>query len=347
MIIALSSSVSPSQIKEVCRHLREWGYQATILSGLGEQLVGAIAMEETVDEFEAAERVRTLPGVDEVLSVGKPYRLVARESRSEPSKVTVASVVLGDGSFRVIAGPCSIESFDQLIETARFVQRNGASLLRAGAFKPSTSPYGFQGLGREALEMLSTVKTELGIGVVTELMDVRELDSVSRVADMIQIGTRNMQNYDLLREVGRTRIPVLLKRGMMATLEEWLLAAEYIAKEGNESIVLCERGIRTFERHTRNTLDLSAVPAIKELSHLPVIVDPSHGTGRRSLVPPMTLAAAAAGADGALIEVHPDPDSAIKDGMQSLMFEAFARLMLEVRTLCDATRASGLVRKVA
>jgi 3-deoxy-7-phosphoheptulonate synthase len=347
MIIALSPSVSPNQIKEVCRHLREWGYQATTLSGLGEQLVGAIAIEETVDEFEAAERVRTLPGVDEVLSVGKPYRLVARESRSEPSTVTVAGVTLGDGSFQVIAGPCSIESFDQLMETARFVQRNGASLIRAGAFKPSTSPYGFQGLGREALEMLSTVRTELDIGVVTELMDVRELDSVSRVADMIQIGTRNMQNYDLLREVGRTRIPVLLKRGMMSTLEEWLLAAEYIAKEGNESIVLCERGIRTFERHTRNTLDLSAVPAIKELSHLPVIVDPSHGTGRRSLVPSMALAAAAAGADAALIEVHPDPDSAIKDGMQSLTFEAFARLMGELRTLCDATRAPGLARRGA
>ena len=253
-----------------------------------------------------------------------------------PSVVSVGNVVIGGPELVVIAGPCAIESFDQLLTTAQEIKRLGASMLRGGAFKPRTSPYSFRGMGKEGLEILAEVKKVTGLPVVTEVMDARDLEYLADVADMLQIGSRNMQNFTLLTEVGRMNIPVLLKRGLAATIEEWINAAEYILCEGNKQVVLCERGIRTFEKYTRNTVDITAVPAIKELTNLPVILDPSHGTGKRSLVAPVALAGVAVGADGLMIEVHPNPDQALSDGIQSLEFNQFADLMQKVRKIEQA-----------
>lgn len=255
--------------------------------------------------------------------------LIARRKQEQPetSIVRVGDVVIGGPQLVVIAGPCAIESYDQLLSTAQEVKRLGATMLRGGAYKPRTSPYSFRGKGETGLDLLSEIKTLTGLPVVTEVMDARDIDRVAEVADMFQIGSRNMQNFSLLSEVGKTKRPVMLKRGLAATIEEWIYAAEYILKEGNDQVVLCERGIRTFETYTRNTVDITAIPALKELSHLPILLDPSHGTGRWSLVSPVALAGIAAGADGLMIEVHPQPDLALSDGPQSLNFEHFAELM--------------------
>jgi 3-deoxy-7-phosphoheptulonate synthase len=249
------------------------------------------------------------------------------------SFVRVKDSVIGPGTFTLMAGPCSVENEDMISRTADFLVRQGVRLMRAGAFKPRTSPYAFQGMGLDGLGILGRVRRRTGIGIVTELMDTENADAVEEVADMIQIGTRNMQNFSLLRRVGTGSKPVLLKRGMAATLEEWLMAAEYVMAGGNYNVILCERGVRTFSDHSRNTLDLSVIPPIKQLSHLPIIVDPSHGTGKRAYVPPMALAAMAAGADGLLVEVHPDPDHAMSDGAQSLEFGTFSKLLDSLRSL--------------
>lgn len=264
--------------------------------------------------------------------------LIARQKAkgSPRTVVQVGDVGIGSSQLVVIAGPCAIESFDQFLSTAEEVKRQGAKILRGGAYKPRTSPYAFRGKGDDGLEILSEVKRITGLPVVTEVMDVRDLDKILDVADMLQIGSRNMQNFSLLSEVGKTRVPVLLKRGLSATLEEWLLAAEYILTEGNKDVVLCERGIRSFETYTRNTVDISAIPAMKELSHLPILLDPSHGTGKWSLVHPVALAGVAAGADGIMVEVHPNPEEAMSDGAQSLNFKHFADLMRDIKPIAHA-----------
>ncbi len=288
------------------------------------------------------ERLESLPGVETILRVSKPYKLASREFHPEPTVVRVASpagdVMLGGDEVIVMAGPCTVESEEQLLAAARAARDGGARILRGGAYKPSTSPYGFRGMGVAGLKLLAQAREETGLAIVTEVMTPAEVELVGGYADILQIGARNMQNYYLLDEVGRTRKPVLLKRGLSATIEEWLLAAEYMLAQGNLNVLLCERGIRTFETATRNTVDINAVPLVKQLSHLPVIVDPSQGTGKRSLVSAVSLAAVAAGADGLIIEMHPHPDAALKDGAQSLALEQFADLMPR---LCAVAGAVG------
>jgi 3-deoxy-7-phosphoheptulonate synthase len=279
--------------------------------------------------------LEVLPGVLELLRVTKPYKLTSREMHPDDTYVRLPQTTIGPGTFTLIAGPCSVENADMILRTAEFLMAHGVRLMRAGAFKPRTSPYAFQGLGQEGLDILVRTRQRTGIGIVTELMDTDNADAVEEAADIIQIGTRNMQNFSLLRRVARAAKPVLLKRGMSATLEEWLMAAEYVMAGGNYNVVLCERGVRTFSDHTRNTLDLSVIPPVKQLSHLPIVVDPSHGTGKRDYVPPMALAALAAGADGLLIEVHPDPNHALSDGAQSMDFAGFERLLASLRRLAE------------
>jgi len=285
-------------------------------------------------------QLEVLPGVLELLRVTKPYKLASREMHAHDTTIRLAQGIFGEGHFTIIAGPCSVEDEEITLRTADWLMAHGVRFLRAGAFKPRTSPYAFQGMGLEGLEILGRARAKTGIGIVTELMDTENADAVEDVADIIQIGTRNMQNFSLLRRVARARRPVLLKRGMAATLEEWLMSAEYLLAGGNRDVILCERGVRTFSDHSRNTLDLSVIPPAKALSHLPILVDPSHGTGRRDYVPPMALAALAAGADGLLIEVHPDPDKAISDGAQSLDFLGFERLLIQLRKLAEPLRRS-------
>jgi len=282
-----------------------------------------------------SEQALHLPGVERIVPISRPYKLASREFHPENSQFYIRDIPVGGKEIFIIAGPCSVESREQLLETARGVRRAGAHLLRGGAYKPRTSPYDFQGLGIEALEFLREAREETGLSIVTEVMSSEDIDVVSEYADMLQVGARNMQNFSLLNEVGRMNRPVMLKRGMSASLDELLNAAEYILSQGNHEVMLCERGIRTFETATRNTLDLNAVALVKRLSHLPVIVDPSHGTGHWYLVRPMAAAGLAVGADGLMIEVHPNPDHALSDGAQSLSFEAFDRLLEDLRRLAE------------
>jgi 3-deoxy-7-phosphoheptulonate synthase len=279
--------------------------------------------------------LEVLPGVMELIRVTKPYKLASREMHEADTYVRLPQTVIGPGTFTLIAGPCSVENESMILRTAEYLRQRGVNLLRAGAYKPRTSPYSFQGMGREGLKILAKARQQTGIGIVTELMDTDNADAVEEAADIIQIGTRNMQNFSLLKRVGKAKKPVLLKRGMSATLEEWLMAAEYVMAGGNYDVILCERGVRTFSDHSRNTLDLSVIPPAKKLSHLPILVDPSHGTGKRDYVPPMAMAALAAGADGLLIEIHPDPDHAQSDGAQSLDFAAFEKLCGSLRRLSE------------
>jgi 3-deoxy-7-phosphoheptulonate synthase len=279
--------------------------------------------------------LEVLPGVKELIRVTKPYKLASREMHAADTFVKTPQTVIGPGTFTVIAGPCSVENEAMILRTAEHLVGRGVKLMRAGAFKPRTSPYAFQGMGVEGLRILEKARQRTGIGVVTELMDTDAADAVESAADIIQIGTRNMQNFSLLKRVGQARKPVLLKRGLAATLEEWLMAAEYVMAGGNYQVVLCERGVRTFSDHSRNTLDLSVIPPAKRVCHLPILVDPSHGTGKRDYVPPMALAALAAGADGLLIEMHPDPVHALSDGAQSLDFAEFDRLLERLKRLAE------------
>jgi len=326
VIVVMRGDATPEQIQRVRERLCAFGLSVYEARGLDRAVLSAVG-EITPD---AVQQIQAMDGVERCVKIVQPYKLAGRQFHPEPSVVTVGGTRIGADTLAVIAGPCAVESEEQIISVARAVRDAGATLLRGGAYKPRTSPYSFQGLQEEGLRLLALARAETGLPVVTEVMDTAHVELVAQYADMLQIGARNMQNFALLKEVGRAGKPVLLKRGLAATIEEWLLAAEYIINAGNPNVVLCERGIRTFETATRNTLDLSAVPVVKELSHLPIIVDPSHGTGKRQYVTPMARAAVAAGADGLMIEVHPEPDRALSDGLQSLRPEQFRQLMQEV-----------------
>jgi 3-deoxy-7-phosphoheptulonate synthase len=337
-LIIMGAQATPAEIANVVEHVRERGYRPIELPGADRLAIGVLGSNPAA----IRDAVVALPGVIDAIPVSKPYKMVGLEWHPQRSVVNVGGVSIGDGSLTVAAGPCAVESEAQLLETATSVASAGARLLRGGAYKPRSSPYSFRGLGAEGLEHLRRARVETGLPVVTEVLTPGDVAVVAEAADMLQVGTRNAQNFSLLEAVGEAGKPVLLKRGLSNTVEEWLLSAEYIVAHGNPDVVLCERGIRTFENATRNTLDLSAVPLVRSLSHLPVVVDPSHATGHRHLVPAMALAAVAAGADGLLIEVHPSPDQALSDGPQSLTFEQFGLLMDDVRRLVTALR-HGLV----
>ncbi|HTG80774.1 MAG TPA: 3-deoxy-7-phosphoheptulonate synthase [Geobacteraceae bacterium] len=341
MLIVMHHKAGKKQIDAVIQAVEKMGLTAAPIPGSERTAIGVLGNKGYVDDS----TIRDLPGVQEVIHVSKPYKLVSRDFHPRPTLVKVGKVVIGEGERPVmVAGPCAVESEEQILKTARAVKKAGADLLRGGAFKPRTGPHTFQGLRDEGLKLLALAGKETGLPIVTEVMSPDNVGLVAEYADLLQIGARNMQNFDLLREVGRIGKPVLLKRGMSATIEEFLAAAEYILAEGNSQVILCERGIRTFETATRNTLDLSVVPLIKEMSHLPVMVDPSHATGRRSLVAPMAKAALVAGAHGILVEVHPEPEKALSDGPQSLTFQGFDQLMEEVGRL---TTFLGYSQKVS
>lgn len=333
MIIVMSRQATDSQVVAVVDRVKEIGLRPEISRGEDRSVVGVIGG----NAYAYREAFSHLPGIQEIVQVTQPFKLASREFQPQDTVVDVAGVRIGGGELVVMAGPCSVEGEEMLLKTAAHVAARGARMLRGGAFKPRTSPYSFQGLGEAGLRMLARAREATGLRVVSEVVTPADVELVVRYVDMLQVGTRNMQNYALLQEVGRAEKPVLLKRGMSSTVEEWLLAAEYILSQGNRGVVLCERGIRTFENSTRFTLDLNAVPLVRELSHLPVVVDPSQGTGRWSLVRPMSLAAVAAGAQGLIVEVHPNPDEALSDGSQSLDFESFDQLMREMGRLTEAT----------
>ena len=329
MIIVLKPNITKKQQDHVLARIKELGLKAMVSKGTQRTIIGVIGPEDSL----RAQPLEVIPGVEKVMPVLKPYKLVSSEFRPERSIVDVAGVKIGGKELVVMAGPCSVENEAMLTQTAKAVKAGGAQILRGGAFKPRTSPYAFQGLGEDGLKLLRDVAKVTGLRVVTELVDTRDIEVIEKYADMIQIGARNMQNFELLKEAGQSHKPVLLKRGLSATINEFLLAAEYLLSQGNFNVVLCERGIRTFEPTTRFTLDLNAVPVIRKLSHLPIVVDPSHGTGSYEYVAPMAKAAVAAGADGLLIEVHPNPEAALSDGPQSLLPKKFAALMKDLRKL--------------
>ena len=330
----MTTDSTEEDIGKVERHLRERGLGLQLNQGVERTVIGVLGevYSELQDELEL------MPGVSEVFRVSKPYKLASREFHPDDTVVHVGSrkVAIGAGNFVVFAGPCAVESEEQVLTTARAVRAAGAEVMRGGAFKPRTSPYSFRGLGEDGLKILAAARDETGLPIITEVMSPRDIELVSRYADVLQLGARNMQNYSLLDEAGKADKPVMVKRGMSATYEDWLLAAEYVMAGGNEQVILCERGIRTFETFTRYTMDLNAIPAIRRLSHLPVVADPSHGTGKWYLVTPLARAAAAVGADGLIIEVHPNPDVARCDGSQSLTFENFAALMAQVNAVRDS-----------
>jgi len=322
-------NASKGAIDNICKLIEEMGLTAHPMPGAQRTAIGVTGNKSQVD----SDRIMTQPGVKEIIHVTKPYKLVSREFYPESSVIDVNGVKIGGDDFVIMAGPCSVENRDQLFTIAESVAKSGAKILRGGAYKPRTSPYSFQGLKEEGLKILAEAREKFGLKIVTEAIDTDTIDMVAYYTDIVQIGARNMQNYSLLIKAGRLNKPILLKRGMSATVEELLMAAEYIMSEGNKNIILCERGVRTFANHTRNTLDLSAVPFVKRTSHLPIIVDPSHGTGRKDKVIPMSRAAIAVGADGLIIEVHHDPANALSDGAQSITPDMFERLVKEMRIL--------------
>jgi 3-deoxy-7-phosphoheptulonate synthase len=333
MLIVMRHGAPEEDIRRVAATIEEMGYQARPMPGKQRTTVGLVGNDGRVD----ASRLAALPSVQEVIHVTKPYKQVSREWKPEPTTIRLpGGLTIGGEDVVVMAGPCSVESEQQILAAARAVRESGATILRAGAYKPRSSPYSFQGMGQSGLELLARAREETGLLIVTEAMDAEGMDAVLEVADIVQIGARNMQNYSLLKLAGRIRKPVLLKRGLSATIQELLLSAEYILAEGNPNVILCERGVRGFDPATRNLLDLSAIPVVHGLSHLPIIADPSHGTGHRDMVMPMAKAAVAGGADGLLVEVHPTPDRALSDGAQSLYPEQFDRLMKEVRLIAEA-----------
>ncbi|HYS02941.1 MAG TPA: 3-deoxy-7-phosphoheptulonate synthase [Candidatus Eisenbacteria bacterium] len=332
MIIVMRHDATPAQVADIVQQIEQHGMKSHLSSGEERTVIGVIG----TNPFQLKDLFVEAPGVAEVIPITKPYKLSNREFRPHDTHIKVGGVEVGSDQVWIVAGPCSIENADMFLESARGVKAAGGHALRGGAFKPRTSPYSFQGLRHDGLSILKAVRAETGLPIVSEVLSEADLDAVADVADVIQIGARNMQNFSLLSEVGQLRRPVLLKRGMSSTIEEWLLSAEYILSQGNYDVILCERGIRTFEPYTRNTLDLNAVPLIRELSHLPVIVDPSHGTGRRSLVIAMALAAVAAGAHGVIVEVHPHPEVALSDGAQSLTLDGFRTLIQQLRPVAEA-----------
>lgn len=339
MIIVMAQGASQEQIDGVVAAIKERGYGVHVSRGVERTIIGAIGA--LVEEKQlVASQLEALPAVERVVPILKPYKFASLEFQPQRTVIDVGGVKIGGEKIVIMAGPCSVENREQILETARLVKEAGADILRGGAYKPSTSPYSFRGLEKEALEMLKEASLETGLPVITEVTDPRDVELVSEYADILQIGTRNMTNYMLLQEVGKAKKPVMLKRGMSAKIEEWLLAADYILLGGNHQVILCERGIRTFETYTRFTLDINAIAAVKGLSHLPLIADPSHGTGKWELVGPVARAAVAAGADGIMVEVHPHPEKALKDGYQSLRPEAFAQLMEELRSLASSMKRS-------
>ncbi len=329
MVIIMNPDAKAADIKGVIEAIQSVGLEAKVMEGTQQKIVGVIGDKSRM----ASVAVDALPGVEKSVAISKSYKLASREFHPQSSVIDVAGIKIGDGNPVVMAGPCAVESKEQLFEAADIVKAAGAQFLRGGAYKPRTSPYSFQGLEKQGLEYLAEARERTGLRVVTEVTTVEALPAVAEYADMLQVGARNMQNFGLLREVGKCGKPVLLKRGLAATLDEWLNAAEYIMNEGNPNVVLCERGIRTYETYTRNTLDLSAVAAVKHLSHLPIIVDPSHGTGKWRMVKPMAFAAIAAGADGLMMEVHPNPAKALSDGPQSLTPENYREIMDGIKKL--------------
>lgn len=327
MMIVMKEGATEQEVDHVVEKVKSLGVDVHLSRGEFKTIIGVVGDTGRVRELP----LTAFPGVEKVVPILKPFKLVGREFRPQDTVIDVAGVPVGDDRFVVIAGPCSIENSEQLLDTARFVKEMGVHILRGGAFKPRTSPYAFQGLGEDGLKILRNAGDQTGLPVVTEVMDARDVALVEKYTDVLQIGTRNMQNFLLLKEVGMIKKPVLLKRGFSATIEEFLMAAEYVVSGGNKDVILCERGIRTFETYTRNTLDISAIPIIRKLSHLPVIVDPSHAAGRWDIVEPLSLACLAAGAHGVMVEVHPNPEEALSDGSQSLKFENFAALMKSIK----------------
>lgn len=332
MIIVLKKNATENQVQHLIERVEELGLQHMVSRGVERTIVGVIGEEDIL----RVQPLEAFPGVEKVMPVLKPYKLVSREFKPEDSIIDVNGIKIGGKKIVVIAGPCSVENKEMLMDIAKSIKKSGALFLRGGAFKPRTSPYSFQGLGEEGLQYLADVREETGLPIVTEVMDTRDVAIGAKYADIIQIGARNMQNFNLLKEVGRIDKPILLKRGMMSTVKELLMSAEYILAEGNFKVILCERGIRTFEDSTRNTLDISAVPVIKKESHLPVIIDPSHATGQWGLVTPTSKAAVAIGADGLMIEVHPNPERAYSDGVQSLLPEKFTDLINQLKPIAKS-----------
>ncbi len=329
MLIVMRSDATPAQVERVVAVIAQQGLTPHPLPGATRTAIGMTGNTGSVEKslFEV------LPGVEDAIRVTKPYKLASREMKKDDSTLRFGDVQIGPKTFTLIAGPCGVESEPVILQTAEHLMSRGVRFLRAGAFKPRTSPYSFQGMGLDGLKILAKARERTGIRIVTELMDTEHADAVEEASDIIQIGTRNMQNFSLLKRVGKCRKPVLLKRGMSATLEEWLMAAEYVMAGGNYDVILCERGVRTFSDHSRNTLDLSVVPPAKALSHLPVFVDPSHGTGKRNYVPAMTYASLASGADGVLIEAHPDPDHALSDGAQTIDFATLDAMLAKLKAM--------------
>ena len=339
MVIIMNPDATAQNIDAIIEVIESQGLIAKVMEGAQQKIVGVIGDKTRL----AACAIDAMPGVEQSVAISKSYKLASREFHPQSSVIDVAGISVGGGDFVVMAGPCAVESRAQLLEAAEIVRDGGAQFLRGGAYKPRTSPYSFQGLEEEGLKYLAEAREKTGLRVVTEVTEVEAVPTVAAYADLLQIGARNMQNFRLLKEVGRTNKPVLLKRGLAATLDEWLNAAEYILNEGNPNVIFCERGIRSYETYTRNTLDLSAVAAIKHLSHLPIIVDPSHGTGKWRLIKPMSLAAVAAGADGLILEMHPNPAKALSDGPQSLTPENYKDLMRDVKKLANFMKSEGIV----
>jgi 3-deoxy-7-phosphoheptulonate synthase len=339
MLIVMNANAPQGQIDGVVRVIEALGFRAHVMPGAMRTAIGVTGNQGAVD----LSHFENLPGVAEAIRVTKPYKLITLDLRPERTVVDLGDGArIGDGSLAMIAGPCSIENAKQAFAVAEVVKKSGAKFFRGGAFKPRTSPYSFSGLGKDALKILAEIRDQFGLKIVSEALDEANVDLVEKYVDMIQVGARNMQNFTLLRRVGRSKLPVLLKRGMAATLEEWLLAAEYVMAEGNYQIVLCERGVRTFAQHTRNTLDLAAVPAVRRISHLPVIVDAAHGTGRSYMVTPLARAGVAVGADGLMVEVHVRPDEALSDGAQSLTLDEYEKMMKEVNAIHDVIARNGI-----
>ena len=332
MIIVMAPDATPEEIEKVEDTIRKLGYTPHAIVGVERKVIGAVGDERGKDRLQSIE---TMGGVESVFPILKPYKLASREVKPSNSVIQADGVAIGGTAIAIIAGPCSVESKEQICTTANLVKSSGANFLRGGAYKPRTSPYSFQGLEEDGLKLLAAAKEVSGLPIVTEVMNPREIDLVAKYADIIQVGARNMQNFSLLKELGQINKPILLKRGMMNTIKEFLMSAEYVLSEGNHQVILCERGIRTFETATRNTLDISCIPVLKKETHLPIIIDPSHATGHWEMVESMSRASIAAGADGLIIEVHPDPVNAFSDGPQSLKPEKFARLMENLRPFAE------------